>query len=492
MDTGKAYDGLSLAGEYFRMFLKRSASWAVQITAFWVVALLAPAQAFPAQWLSLGVSHESYFANQESLYGLQDYQLFQARYFGEASAKKGGEASGSWIGARLEVGGIYSTSVANYSALYAPEAFVQFRQRSFGWLPQEVSFGRMKESWSQLDESWELGLVQPLFRFDYLRPEQQGLTGMFVTWKGQNARFVLFGSYVYLPEQGPPFKLENGVISSASPWFTAPTNSLILFEQPTEIRYRIETPEISDVVLRGSAGGLFVLGERTAGGPWSSGGYINKPRNSLMLPFTAPFVLFPTDQVAQVTVFPRVERHHLAVLDVGYRTGGTAGFVSALAEFPDNPLVGTNFTRQTMEPQFLVSPGFEARLFPNSSWGPRAQIAYLHQDGGETAEEGPFATDRGTIFGHRMNFTRAASLELKSNLYRERERTLDVKLRWVEDFRQRGTLLMSEVRFVPVDNWVLTFLADFLGSAAEPNERNGLINRYRGNDRVAGAVSYVF
>lgn len=434
--------------------------------------------------LRLDAFYEAYFARQETLYGEKQYQMWSAQYSGQADA--------NWIGARLDVGGLAATNVSAYSSLYAPEGYVQFRQSSISFLPQEVSIGRMKDSWSRLDERWNLGLVQPMFRMDYVRPEQQGLTGVFLTWKGNGARFTLFGSGLYIPEQGPPFLVRDGEIRSGSPWFTEPTNELILFAQPTEIQYRIRTPDVADVVFRGSIGALFVLGDPEAGGPWSTGGYLSKPRNSLMLPFTAPLVLGPTTQVAEVTVFPRVERHHLAVFDIGYRAGDEGMFVSVLAEFPNNPRVDADITRQRLAPQILVSPGMEARFFPSAGWGPRARLSYLHQDGGETTEEGPFATDRGTIFGYRLSFTSAISLEMASTLFRTTTGSLDVNVRWIEELRQHGTLLMSEVHYRFGRAWELVVIADVLGSRAPENEQSGLINRYRGNDRVVGGIGYVF
>ncbi len=475
-----------------------ASSRALAVAAFFALSIPGfSSRAGGDQSLSLGASHEAYFAGQESLYGPRSHQLVSGRY--------SGEASGSWIAARLDVGGIHGTSVARYSSVFAPEAYLRFRQDAIPWLPREITLGRMKEAWSRLDEDWQLGLVQPLFRFDYLRPEQQGLTGAFLTWKSDRARFVLFASGVYIPEQGPPFHISDGEISSASPWFTEPTNELILFQQPTDIRYRVAIPEVADIVSRGTVGGLFVLGGGPTdansadpgsapwnSGPWSSGGYLFKPRNSLMLPFTAPLVLGPSTQFAEVTIDPRVERHHIAMFDIGYRSGLQAAFISALAEFPQNPPVQAGVTRQRLEPQVLVSPGFETRLFRRRSWGPSARIAYLHQDGGETPEEGPFATGRGTIFGPRLSWTRAASLVLKSNFLSTAESSLDVSVRWIEDFRQRGTWLMTEVLYAPALGWTVSLSADILGSAAPVDDQQGLINRFRGNDRVSGGVRYAF
>ena len=39
-----------------------------------------------------------------------------------------------------------------------------------------LTFGRATRDWSVLDQEWGVGLWQPLFRWDYLRPEQMGLT----------------------------------------------------------------------------------------------------------------------------------------------------------------------------------------------------------------------------------------------------------------------------------------------------------------------------
>jgi hypothetical protein len=119
-------------------------------------------------------------------------------------------------------------------------------------------------------------------------------------------------------------------------------------------------------------------------------------------------------------------------------------------------------------------------------------LSYLHQDGGDTVEEGPLATTRGSVFGSRLNYTRAFSLALKSSLIRGFEKGLDASLRWIEDVNQRGSVLMSEIRYRPTREWTVALMADFLGSGAPENDRSGLITRFRGNDRVGLGVLYVF
>ncbi|MDZ4082907.1 MAG: hypothetical protein U1E10_08230, partial [Bdellovibrionales bacterium] len=137
---------------------------------------VAPSPSFDE--LSFNLKFESYLNREKPPAGVPDYQQIGAHFRTESE--------GRVFNGTLELGGSFATAVENYSNIYVPEAFLELQTSDFteaelnGDLRARVSVGRRLESWSQLDRHWDLGLWEPLNRFDALRPIDQGLTGAFI------------------------------------------------------------------------------------------------------------------------------------------------------------------------------------------------------------------------------------------------------------------------------------------------------------------------
>ena len=85
-----------------------------------------------------------------------------------------------------------------------------------------VSLGVKKHFLSESDIYWNLGLWQPRYLVDLLRPEQMGLPGLFFIYEGL-FDFTLYASYVHLPDIVliPDFD-ENQGMQSKNPFFHFP------------------------------------------------------------------------------------------------------------------------------------------------------------------------------------------------------------------------------------------------------------------------------
>jgi hypothetical protein len=74
----------------------------------------------------------------------------------------------------------------------------------------KVVAGRKKYEWSSLDSYWMTSVWQPNFAIDLLRPEEQGLFGVFFDYKSDDAEFVAFATPVFIPSIGPEIREEDG------------------------------------------------------------------------------------------------------------------------------------------------------------------------------------------------------------------------------------------------------------------------------------------
>ena len=146
-----------------------------------------------------------------------------------------------------------------------------------------VTFGRSVKNFSNLDEYWHLGDIQPLYRWDALKPETQGLTGIFLETKARNVEITLFATGIYLPSQGPSYKLINGKLISGNPWFSSPVSKLRIGSTLYDLQFNVEAPDVPDVILQPSWGSSIKL--KTDNELfWLRASYFNKYKNELALP----------------------------------------------------------------------------------------------------------------------------------------------------------------------------------------------------------------
>lgn len=391
----------------------------------------------------------------------------------------------------LDFGGTFATTIENYSNFEVPEASLIWLGTQGDSGREKIVIGRHLEEWSRLDSEWNLGLWQPLNRFDYLNTKEQGLTGLFAGWKRPGFEILAFYSNIFIPEQGSPYELSNGSFRTFSPWFSEPTDRLILFDKTTRVNYDVVMPTVGSVISQHSYGGLIRLGR-----PDGKGGYLQlagmrKPRNQIALPFAGHLQIEPDNHYASVTVYPRVEYHTIGSLDVGYRLKSYGFGVAALSEKPDQPEASGDLNYQILEPMTMVSPYAEFRLFKSRLWGPRVRLSALHTWGGNSRVEGPI-TSNGDVFAARTIFREAASLSVDTILARTSWGWVENSFRWIEEFAEQGTLLSTDFRAYIGANWSVNLGADFLGSRQPVDETHDFISRYRGNDRVSGGVTFVF
>jgi hypothetical protein len=439
------------------------------------------------------LNHETYFARKQFLFGEQNYTNLYGRL-------KGHHYSNGFISG-FNVGAMSSLTVKEYTGVHLSEAYVGVRQTRIDMLPTEAVIGTKLMPWSKLDADWGLGMWQPMKRWDFLHPEQEGLTGIFLSWQGQYGSLVLFGSGIFQPEQGAFFKIKNRHLTSSSPWFSEPADyANITGGGPnSEILYTLNLPDTADIVSRASAGGMLTVGQLEDGG-WAKVAYIYKPRNRLHLPFTGVVLANPTADV-DIQIYPRVEYHHLGSLDLGYTAQGsepgevTTISLSMIHESPVDSTVDTTVNRQYLEPLTMVSPSFEARMndfiFPTFS----ARASYLKQVKGGMRAAGPLVTtqsDPESFFGYRSDFTNAMVIGIGAGLLKTQDKKLEATVRWIEEFDQRASLLMLELRYEPSTRLGFMVAGDFLGSRAPETDVSGLLAKFRGNDRILGGVVYAF
>jgi hypothetical protein len=224
---------------------------------------------------------------------------------------------------------------------------------------QKFSFGRMRDRWSELDRRWNFGVIEPVFKWNALNPESQGLTGLFWEVKDKGYKLSIFGSYLYLPNQGASFEIKNGEFERLNPWFSSPPSSIRVLNEVSKIEYVFERPKETDVVFQTTYGAKLDLG---TDGPYRARGSIfYKPMNFLALGYDGTLDI-PKDK-GVVEINPQVIFHRVTSLDLAYVE---KTYLFGLSVIQDTPTQENVFASKWTKPVFaeaiLVSPWVEFKI----------------------------------------------------------------------------------------------------------------------------------
>lgn len=431
---------------------------------------------------SFGFDYASYpFSNQPSRETV--FPSFTGRFHGEAVGDYF-EAVGM-----LELQFTYRPN-ASASFFEAPEAYVGTADR----FPVSLKLGRKLEHWSHLDEIWQMGIWQPRFRWDYIRPEDTGLVGAFIDVETPGFKFVGFGSPGFIPERGVPMSFENGSITSSSIWFIPPPSKVTILDTATPVSYGLDVPPVKDVVMHAGASFLARLGADE--GPWFQAGYAYKPMNQLLLAYDGYLQLNSSTAIA--TVHPRVLYQELISAEAGYTDSRFRGFVSALSDRPIRDQTPIKWTTQEVSKALSISPTVDYRVGGTRESPTVVGASYLRVWGGNAPDGGLYSSGgSGSVFDTRYPYANAMTFSLQGglNFFGGIGNQMLGSARLLQDFGHQGSILSLEFAYRPTQKWVIATGADILGSDTSSDvlsAGSNFINRYQSNDRVHLGVSHVF
>ncbi len=349
-------------------------------------------------------------------------------------------------------------------------------------------FGRKLHAWNELDTWWSLGMFQPRFRWDYLEEVENGLFGAFLELKNGPWNLLGFVTAVSIPEQGAPFELtNNGDCNTTSPWFSCPNSQISLFNQPTRVKFRLDTPNVGTLINNEGFG--FVAAFDRGTGVFGRLAYNWKPMNQLLLAYEGRLDLSTLDLPA--VLHPRVLYHHLIGFDLGAKSSN--GFklaTSVMREIPERDITPPHWNTQEAEKAWLWGATVGHDLIGRGRTATRLEASWFHREGGNAPDAGPFVTPGASVFEPRFAFQNAWSVLVKSPLLADWAQWFQTQWRVVVDTRANGNILMADFNFRPQPKWRFNLGVDVLGSSS--TDVVDFISRYQRNDRVRGGVEYVF
>lgn len=211
----------------------------------------------------------------------------------------------------------------------------------------DLKAGRQILNWSTVDHTWGFGKLNNRRNFDFFEPGQEGLIGL--NWEytaSTGLQFKLFASPLYIPEMNPAFDIDNssGKIKSRHPWSDVPaTTAEVSPGNVAPINYKVNYPDIADVVFRPAAG--FNIGYQNDYFQMDNF-FIRKPENQLT---TKVDVSVDTiNNVIKANITPEVYYHDVYGSTLKYKNQGLQMYASGIAiqpnDFPDGNAEATRYT----------------------------------------------------------------------------------------------------------------------------------------------------
>lgn len=381
----------------------------------------------------------------------------------------------------LEGDSLYGLRNANYRYIDISEAYLGYARDGFF-----AYAGRKRFEWSAMDSYWGLGLYQPRFRWDYLNERENGLFGFFLGHRSEWISALAYYSPIFIPEQGAPFDIDGGSCKTSSPWFNCPASSISLFNQPTDVRFALDIPPVTQLIRHWGTGATVRVGQET--GPYGRASFTHKPINQLLLSYEGRLDL-STLQIPAI-IRPRVLYHDLFGFDLGWNHARHSAVASAYWEKPKRDVTPSSWNTQETYDAFLTSLILKSMPLDGKLKRTRFEFSYFHRDGGNGRDRGPFAQANSNVFEPRYALKSAYSLAVFTPVMDEWANSFLFSTKFILDTANEGNILQTDFHYRPVARLFLNLGLDLLGS----NSRNPVdfISRYQRNDRVRFGLAYVF
>jgi hypothetical protein len=355
------------------------------------------------------------------------------------------------------------------------------------WKQSFLSIGRKMENWSYLDSNYTLGIYQPLFQWDPLLPREQGLTGIYLTLDSPDTAvpwgFVVFGSPMYIPDQGAGYDIKNGQFERSNPYFQAPPGFFQIQGQTDVADYNVQKPDTNSVIFNRSFAGKAYIGKESEG-PYAQVAFANKPVNQLALGFEG-FVT-PNNSV-DVEIQPQVYYHSLASADVLYSWKNAVVGVSALKE---------NITEPDFDPQWTyVDYSASNLLSPFAKYRERnfnVTVSYLSVQGGTETIKGDLSDQSSSYLPHRYPFRSAYQAVVNYRVRIFGPKYLYLSTRYLQGSQNEFALWTTQLSYQLQSRWSLHLTSQLVDVKDTPAGDMIAYQPYNNNDAVGVGVSYVF
>ena len=353
----------------------------------------------------------------------------------------------------------------------------------------EVNVGRKARAWSAGDEYWDLGLWNPLNRWNPLHPSENGLIGSFFTFISDQWTADFFIGALYMPERGPQIVEEKGQIYSRSRWFAMLPSQVSAYN--IDIQYSRDNPFIFDVLFQQSFLFSFKTWSKT---PevfyWMKWSFADKPANHLF------YVLNQNDRV-------RVEgkkggkvfvSQKITILPVRQRILSTEWGLDYKDLSITFSLENAKMKEASVSPKYwdFVSNRdnftyFSALLKYNYFNDDFVRLAFIQSwfKGSDFYEKEPSLLIKGRVL-------EGVGFDWQTQLLDHKSQPVFFNLKYHYSFLDEGAWLSAKARYYVTPKIYTEFAIDVLGKYKMENKNRTFLDFFKHNDYYTWSLAYDF
>lgn len=351
---------------------------------------------------------------------------------------------------------------------------------------QKLELGRHKVNWSELDTRWNFGVWQPIFKWNPLSPESQGLTGLFWNYENSWSELTFFASPVYLPNQGPSFEInDQGEFVRGHPWFRRPPSYIRVLDEVSKVEYNFEKPSESSVVAQSSYSARVRI--KNDEGSRAQLSYAYKPMNNLSLAYVG--LLDIAKDRGVVNIQPYVDYHSVLGVDGQWARKNWKLGVSMIADRPEpSSERPENKTYPEMQAAQLYSAyiDFDLKYIQLS-------LETLEVFNGDVVDRGEDASSQRVSISNRYLFTQAQRASLKNIFLIRKGRRVATELSLTQSQKNDFQLIQAHSYLQFSKMWSAFADLQLVRAQIEMSvNKQNEIAQYANNDKISLGISYVF
>lgn len=382
--------------------------------------------------------------------------------------------------------GTFSEPQSVYYAL--PEGYI-----GFGSKDSNLIIGRKKENLSFADSFFHFGLIQSNFTNDNIDFIEGGLTGLSARYSYGGMGVMADFMPIFIPNQGPQVKAEDGRIVSSNRWASSPPSKFKFGEEHKDINYAIRDYNMTDIISNSGFMLHAFMGQQKSTRPVFAATYAKKPINEVAL---------SRDTYSDISNFegyvfltPVVLTHEVMAADLNLDYENFNSSLSYLADEPNNKDATGLEVLQNLSPLKIVSLYASLDLSEVLDKKIKVYTAAAAISGGEIRDlnsekkESVFA-----VANSRTLFKRPVCLGLKGEMFYVYNEAVESDVSLTYDQELKGSLLSMQFKYSPFKNMGLSIGTDIIGVENElPADVQGnFLDQNKANDRFSAGIDYVF
>ncbi|MCB0355378.1 MAG: hypothetical protein KDD40_00130 [Bdellovibrionales bacterium] len=378
---------------------------------------------------------------------------------------------------------LYSLGQSSELYLHLKDAYLAYNVSDL----HQFEVGRKRKNWNQIDQTWALGLWEPSLKTDGFNFSREGLTGFYYDTKSGPWHLSLFASPIFLPDQGPQVKVEEGQIISKNRWFYNRVKSVQIGEIESPLQYNLHMPEISDIVQQNSVAWEVGWKQSQAEGLAMKLAFADKPINQLYIGVRPVHNVSVknVNHISEIHLYPQVHKHRLYTGELSYKSKVLKLWLSANVDKPYEQKIDKVWISPPFVDENIYAIGGDWQ-WSNNQLG----LSYLHRESEEFKNQSIFTSEDLSRLSDRYVFRQATLVNFHRLDTFGKFGQVKFNLRWVHSVKSDADMLSARWEYNYFHDWSWIFGGDLIGTKNENNNDFFAINR--SNDRIYGGMSYVF